>query len=187
MAKYKIKDPKAVICFILALLCFCAIVVLFTLGGIFFASEHPKALNYANSMCRVDSRDWRMYQCKSRYYWYTCYGPIWKVHHGEQRNISATVEQERRYSTYSEARAKADEYEIGSSYSCWYDLRNPSIAQWDQPSTRTAIILLSCGGLSVFLTIVFLFLTVYLFKQEIRQARYDNMNVYSYPNSYVKQ
>jgi hypothetical protein len=48
--------------------------------------------------------------------------------------------------------------QVGSSYSCWYDTRNPSVAQWDKPSTTVAIILLSCGGLSVLLTILFCFL-----------------------------
>ncbi len=35
------------------------------------------------------------------------------------------------------------------SYSCWYDRRNPSVAQWDKPSALIQIILLGCGGLSI--------------------------------------
>jgi hypothetical protein len=66
-------------------------------------------------------------------------------------------------------------------------MRNPSIAQWDQPSVRIAIILLCCGGLSVLLTILFFFLGVKLAKQANLQKKYDNMDVYSNPNSYLKQ
>jgi hypothetical protein len=60
-------------------------------------------------------------------------------------------------------------------------------AQWEKPSTVTAIILLCCGGLSVLLFILFVFLTVKLFKQEILQSRHDNMYVNPYPNPDMKQ
>jgi hypothetical protein len=54
--------------------------------------------------------------------------------------------------------------QIGSSYSCWYNTRNPSVAQWDKPSTAKATIFLGCGGLSLLFTIIFGFLEEQLSK-----------------------
>ncbi|CAF3883886.1 unnamed protein product [Rotaria magnacalcarata] len=76
---------------------------------------------------------------------------------------------------------------IGTSYSCWYDTRRPSVAQWNKPSTVTAIILLCCGGVSVLLTGLFTFLSVKLVKQEMLQQAHDNMNSYSGSNIFIKQ
>lgn len=112
MAKHKIKDPKAVICLFLFLIFFASVITLFIMGGIFYSDEHPKVLNYANSMCVVDSRSWKMYQCKARYYFYNCYGPKWDVRHGENRTIFAIVEGEKRYRSYSDALDKANEYQV---------------------------------------------------------------------------
>lgn len=109
----KIKSPKTVVCFILLALFFSAgVIVFFTLGGVFYAKEGPRVSHYANTMCTVDSRSWKTYQCKSRYYFYTCYGPIWRVHFQLDRLISATVEQDRRYSSYTEALNKAYQYQV---------------------------------------------------------------------------
>ena len=112
MAKHKIKDPKAILCLFLSLLCFASIIVLFTMGGMFYSDEHPKVLNYDNSMCVVDSRSWKTYQCKARYYTYSCYGPKWNVRHGENRTIVAIVEGEKRYRSYTDALNKANEYQV---------------------------------------------------------------------------
>jgi hypothetical protein len=109
MAKNNIKNPKTIFCLFFTLLCFSAIIVLFTLGGVFFSEEHPKVLNYANSMCRVDSRSYKVYECHSRYYTYTCYGPTWNVHYD---NVFAIVETQRRYRSYSDALIKANEYQV---------------------------------------------------------------------------
>jgi len=114
MAQYKIKDPKAIACIILAAISLPAIIVLFTMGGVFFSEEHPKELNYANSMCQVNSRSYKLYQCKARYYTYTCYGPVWQVHHGENRDVLATVEEEKRYRSSSDALNKAYEYQVSN-------------------------------------------------------------------------
>lgn len=112
MAKYKIKNPVTIICVLLTLIFFSAIIVLFVIGGVFFSEEHPKVLNYANSMCQVDSRSYRMYECTSRYYRYTCYGPTWNVRHGEHSDVFAVVETQRRYRSYSDALKKAYEYQV---------------------------------------------------------------------------
>jgi hypothetical protein len=112
MAKHNIKDPKAIICIIIATISLCGIIVLFIIGGIFFAKEHPKVLNYANSMCKVDSTSYKIYECTTRYYTYTCYGPTWNVHHGEKRDVFAIVEMDYRYRYVSEALNKAYEYQV---------------------------------------------------------------------------
>jgi hypothetical protein len=57
------------------------------------------------------------------------------------------------------------------SYSCWYDTRNPSVAQWDKPNAVLGIILLSLGGLSTLFFIIFFFLTYRLIQQAKRQNR----------------
>jgi hypothetical protein len=112
MAKHNIKDPRAIACIVFAAIGFPTIIVLLTTGGVFFADEHPKVLNYANSMCQVDSRSYKSYECKSRAYRYTCYGPVWDVHHGENRDVFAIVEINKRYRYYSEALDKANEYQV---------------------------------------------------------------------------
>jgi hypothetical protein len=112
MAKHNIKDPKSIACIVLACIGFPALIVLFTMGGVFYAKEHPKVLDYANSMCRVDSRSYKTYQCKTRYYQYSCYGPIWEAHYGENRTIFALVEGEKRYRSYIDAFNKAQEYNV---------------------------------------------------------------------------
>ena len=129
----KIKSPKTVACIMLGLLFFAGVIVFFTLGGVFYAKQGPRVSHYANTMCTVDSRSWKMYQCKSRYYYYTCYGPIWGVHYKLDRPISATVEQDERYSSYSDALNKAYQYQVSHSeklaphvieYCCWSLLSN---------------------------------------------------------------
>lgn len=76
--------------------------------------------------------------------------------------------------------------QINQSYSCWYDRRNPSIAQWDEPSTRIAVILLCCGGLAVLLTVIFSVFTCILTKQQIRQSSFDNISFQAYPSTITK-
>lgn len=112
MARHKIKDPKAILCILLFCVSLTAVLTLFIIGGIFYSEQHPKLLNYANSMCRVDYRSWKTYQCKSRYFTYACYGPVWEVHYGETRDIPATVEEERRYNSYSDALDRANQYQV---------------------------------------------------------------------------
>lgn len=112
MAKHKIKNPMIIVCFLIAILSVSAIIILFTIGGVLFADEHPKVLNYANTMCQVDSSSYTTYECKSRHYTYTCYGPTWNVHYGEERDVFALVETERRYQSYSDALKKANEYQV---------------------------------------------------------------------------
>ena len=112
MPQQKIKNPVAVLTLILAILCFSAIIVLFIIGGIFYGEERPKVLNYANDQCVVDSRSYRSYQCTSRYFTYTCYGPIWDVRHGQQKDVPATVETKRRYRSYLDALNQANEYQV---------------------------------------------------------------------------
>ncbi len=55
--------------------------------------------------------------------------------------------------------------QVDSSYSCWYDTRNPSVAQWNKPSTTVAVILLGCGGLLVLFTATLLFLGIRFIKR----------------------
>jgi len=112
MVGHVVKDPKATGCVFLATTGFVAMVVLFTMGGIFFSQEYTKVLNYANSMCRVDSRFYKTYQCKSRYTSRTCYGPAWEVHYGENRTTYAKVEGDKRYNYPSDALKKAHEYQV---------------------------------------------------------------------------
>jgi hypothetical protein len=112
MNNNKIKNNKAVFCIFLIIILFTGFIVLFSVGGPLFSEEHPKVVNYANSMCQVDSSSWKYYQCKSRTYWYICYGPTWNVRYGENRMISATVEGSKRYRSYSDALKKAHEYQV---------------------------------------------------------------------------
>ena len=107
-----VKDCRAVGCLILAFLGFGGMFVLFTMGGIFFSQENPKVLNYANSICRVDSASYKTYVCKSRYTSRMCYGPIWEVHYGENRTIYAKIEGDKRYNYYMDALKKAREYQV---------------------------------------------------------------------------
>jgi hypothetical protein len=112
MAKSRIKDPKLVVCTVLFVICSGGMITFFIVGGLFYAKERPKVLNYANSMCRVDSISYKTYQCTTRYYRYDCYGPIWDVHHGENRTIFALVEGDKRYRSSLDALKKAQEYQV---------------------------------------------------------------------------
>lgn len=66
------------------------------------------------------------------------------------------------------------------SYSCWYDTRNPSTAQWDKPSIVVQAILLGCGGLSLLLCILFFFISARLVRQEKLQREQNGF----YSNEY---
>lgn len=204
MARKNIKDPRAVVFFLLAIFCSSAVLTLFIIGGIFYSSEHPKTENYDHSICEVYASSYKTYQCKARYYRYNCYGPVWFVHYGVNETF-AIVETDKRYRYYSDAIADTKYHQVGElmlsrkmmidfcffhqinqSYSCWYDRRNPSIAQWDEPSTRIAVILLCCGGLAVVLTVIFFVFTYILTKQQSRQSSFDNISFQAYPNTITK-
>ncbi len=67
-------------------------------------------------------------------------------------------------------------FKVDSSYPCWYDTRDPNVAQWDKPSTQRAIILLSFGGVSVLLTLVFLYLMCpFIRRNTTRQSEQNNI------------
>ena len=109
----KVLPCKAVPTFLLAMFFAAGIIVFFIIGGIFFAKEDPKVKHYENTMCQVDSRSYRVYQCKTRYSYYTCYGPIWRAHFQlNNQTINTVVEQEQRYDSYRDALDKAYEYEV---------------------------------------------------------------------------
>lgn len=114
MARNQIKDPKAIVCFLVASLTFSGVIVLFIIGSILFSSEHPKVENYDNSTCQVDLRSYKTYQCKARYYRYSCYGPIWYVHYGSNETF-AIVETEKRYRYYSDAMEETKRYHVNDS------------------------------------------------------------------------
>ena len=120
MAQAKIKSPKAAACLFFGLIFLSGVIVLFIIGGLFFSKEHPKVSNYANAMCQVDSRFWKTYECETRYYYYTCYGPTWDVHYVGNMTGSATVEIDHRYSTITEAINKADEYAVSTSLKYYF-------------------------------------------------------------------
>lgn len=115
MAKRKIKDPKAIACIVVASIGFAAVIVFFIIGGILFAKEHPKVLNYANDMCIVDSQLFRTYKCRTRYSQYTCYGAIWGVHYGVNLKY-ATIEEEKRFRSVSDATNRAAEYKVSKEF-----------------------------------------------------------------------
>jgi hypothetical protein len=70
--------------------------------------------------------------------------------------------------------------QIDSSYTCWYDTRKSYIAQWNEPDARDGIIVLSCGGLALLLTIVFFYLSYRFSMQKRRQIARDNfMSIYT--------
>ena len=112
MARRQIKDPKAIVSIILFTFFLGALITLFIIGGVFFAKENPKTKYYAQSTCLVQSRDYKTFECKSRYSRYTCYGPTWDVFHGANLTIFAVVETESRYRSSTEALKKADEYQV---------------------------------------------------------------------------
>ncbi len=112
MAFLKNTDLKHLVCILIFAICFTGIITLFGIGGVFYAKERPQVLNYANSMCQVNASFYRTYQCRSRHSRYDCYGPVWDVHHGENRTIFALIEGEKRYRSYMDALNKAQEYQV---------------------------------------------------------------------------
>lgn len=112
MAQHKIKDPKAIASIVLCTLFLSAVIVLFIVGGILFAQENPKVLNYANTICKVKSSGIKRYTCSTRYTRYTCYGATWGVFHGENYTIPATIEDEKRFRSYSDAIRRGQQYEV---------------------------------------------------------------------------
>ncbi len=107
-----VRDPKAIACSFLVAACLLGMVLMFVFGGTEFGREHPKVVNYDNSMCQVQSRSTKTYECQSRYNRYTCFGPIWNVHHGEHQDIFAIVEIEKRYHYSSEALYATYKYDV---------------------------------------------------------------------------
>ncbi len=63
---------------------------------------------------------------------------------------------------------------MNSTYICWYNTKKPSEAQWKQPETRTAIILLICGAISIIPTIIFLYIGCRYIKSYMRQGNNDS-------------
>lgn len=109
----KVKNPKAVVSLLAALLLFAGVIILFTIGGVFFSKEKPRVNYYENTICQVDSRSYRIYQCKSRYVYYPCYSPIWYAHFSlNSQIINTVVEQDQRYDSYRDAIDKANEYAV---------------------------------------------------------------------------
>ncbi len=82
------------------------------IGGVDFTRKYPKVLNYANSICQLDSRSYQEYVCHPRYSTYTCYGPIWDAHYGPNQTIYAKVKIEQRYWTSWDALQKVKQYQI---------------------------------------------------------------------------
>ena len=111
MIDRKRPNIKVLGCYVLGLFLLSVTLALVTMGSVFMVKERPKVAHYANTMCEVDSRSWKTYECRTRYSYYTCYGPTWAVHHGENPTMSATVEG-KRYRSSSDALKKANEYQV---------------------------------------------------------------------------
>ncbi len=106
------QNPKIVVTTIFTAFCFFGLIIFLIIGGIYFGRQYPKVLNYVNSICQVDTINYRRYNCRTRRYSYTCYSPIWEVHHDPNRTIYAKVEIEQRYRSYLDALNKAKEYQV---------------------------------------------------------------------------
>ena len=112
MTEERIKHILRIVIIFSPLCCLLATVIFFTIGGIRYAKQRPKVLNYLRDDCVVDSKSYRTYECKRRYSRYTCYSPIWNVRHGEKKDVRAIAVTEKRYTSYDDAMNKADEYEV---------------------------------------------------------------------------
>lgn len=112
MARYRIKDPKAIVSILLFTIFLSAFIILFTMGGAFFSNENPKMKYYAQSTCQVQSRFYRTYECKSKYFRYTCYSPTWDALYGANLTKFAVVETAKRYRSTTEALDKGKQYEV---------------------------------------------------------------------------
>jgi hypothetical protein len=107
------KDAKTIVCIVLASVSVAFVVTLLTLGAVVFIRENTKVLNYVGTMCQVNSGATKTYRCTRRYSQYTCYGAIWEVHHGAAYTTLATVEDDERFRSNSDATARSQQYKVG--------------------------------------------------------------------------
>jgi hypothetical protein len=75
--------------------------------------QKTNMLNYANSMCRVNSTKTQSDQCTENKRQYKCYRVIWEVHHGDTHTIFAVVYDDQRFRfNNSAAQARSKEYKV---------------------------------------------------------------------------
>ena len=110
----KVKDCQSLTCLAFAVLGVSAVFAFFLLGGMNYIEEHPKLLNYNNTMCKVHSTATKSDMCSSgkKYKKYQCYGTIWNVYHGDLYHILATIEDQFRFRDYPRVHRRAEEYKV---------------------------------------------------------------------------
>ncbi|CAF3705368.1 unnamed protein product [Rotaria sp. Silwood1] len=148
-------------------ICLMLAVPLFIIGGYIYRLYRPKELYYKESSCLVLAVSYRNHTCHTRYSKFQCFAATWDVLLDKEllSRIKATVESVIKYQSVNDALANTVTHEINASYSCWYDTREPTVAQWRKPSARIARILFTFGGVSILITIFFALLAIYFAKK----------------------
>jgi uncharacterized membrane protein YciS (DUF1049 family) len=190
MAVCKIDKIKPNATELLCILCLFVACIFLTIGGIFYTNDRYKVLNYVNAQCEVRNASWKAVVYVQTYSLILHYVPSWYLRY---YGIVGAAQGNVQYKTYQEALAQAQKYQVkkqillkksiplvvifkvNSYYPCWYDKKNPTVAQWDKPNTRIASVLLGCGTILLVLAIGFLFLTHLLIRKTERNIAENNI------------
>ncbi len=89
----------------------CLLIILFIVGGYIYDRQRPLVLTYTNGMCEVQNISFKSATCTSRFSSYECYDITWKVVHGENETINATIK-EYSFRTISDVDKKMNEYQV---------------------------------------------------------------------------
>ncbi|CAF4609879.1 unnamed protein product [Rotaria socialis] len=118
-------------------------------------------------LVNLQTNGYKQYRCyKRRSPW--CYAPVWNITYGENQATNTTLIGYNRFNSLLDTIKKANEYQIGSSYVCWCDTKNPSKVQWEQPNSRNGLIILIFGAFTIIPAILSFFLT-YKFCKQIKR------------------
>ena len=112
MALCKIKEFKIIVAAALCFVCVSTASILFALGGVFYAEEHWKVLNYASSTCTVRLKNWQAYRCVLYFIQYACYVTKWSVYYGNTSTEAATIDGTKLHKSLSNCFDEAEEYRV---------------------------------------------------------------------------
>ncbi|UJR06993.1 hypothetical protein I4U23_011281 [Adineta vaga] len=137
------------------------------IAGVFvYRDAYSKEKNYKQSTCFVFNVGYRNRTCRTRYTTFNCYSAAWKAQLDIKPRVNTTVESEKRYQSPTDALNQTATHKINNEETCWYDGRQPTEARWKQPTSRLGRIFLICGGVSVFMGVFFLSLSIWLFNRD---------------------
>jgi len=175
---YKCFASKALICMMIS---FCLLMVCLMVGvgmGSYLVHQVTQSKRFVSSECTITGSVVNVDSCATVYSTQTCYYPVWTVTYKDRQGyiVTATIEGDNSdtSSDKSFASGRLSNHPVGTTETCYYDVKDEKSVQWTIGSYTISLIITVTMGIAF---IVLCFCTVCSFCIWSKRSAYSKTNL----------